>query len=101
MKALAFFLSFYIVLLSGMPCVDVVKYNTSQKVELSQNTTNDHQNDIDHCSPFCTCQCCQANFYVSNTPTLFPSEALGIIYYENHANFQSLDLFDFLIPPKS
>jgi hypothetical protein len=101
MKALAVFLSFYIILLSGSPCVDVVRHDSSQKVELSRNTTTDHQNDVDHCSPFCTCSCCQANFFVSGTSLIFPAEAINFNYYENHRDFKSLDLFDFLIPPKS
>ena len=101
MKAVAIFLSFYIVLLSAIPCVDEVRHNASQKVELSPNTTNSHPNDIDHCSPFCSCQCCQATFCVVNTPVLSPSEASGIIHYEYVLNFHSIDLFDFLIPPKS
>ncbi|MCK9219149.1 MAG: hypothetical protein M0P47_03750 [Bacteroidales bacterium] len=101
MKALAVFLSFYIILLSGIPCVDVVRHYSVQKVELSQKSANDHQEDVDHCSPFCTCSCCQANFYVSGTSLLFPAEAIAFNYYENHRDFNSLDLFDFLIPPKS
>lgn len=28
------------------------------KIELSQNTTNNHQNDAGLCSPFCVCYCC-------------------------------------------
>jgi hypothetical protein len=101
MKALAVFLSFYIVLLGCIACVDVARHDTTLQTELSQNTNKDHSSDADTCSPFCTCQCCQANCYVSNTPGLFSSEPLGIIYHENNPKFQSLDLFDFLIPPKS
>jgi len=100
LKALAVFLSFYIVLLSGIPCVDVVQQDISQKVELSQNASSGHH-DTGQCSPFCTCMCCQANFYISITPTISPSESLAIVYYEHTIDFQSLDLFDFLIPPKS
>jgi hypothetical protein len=29
-----------------------------QKVELGQNTNGCHQDNSDHCSPFCTCDCC-------------------------------------------
>lgn len=101
MKALAVFLSFYIVLLSGIPCVDIERHDTSQSVEISQHTTSDHHSDTDPCSPFCTCQCCQASFFISDAPSLLSSEPLGITYHENNPNFQSLDLFDFLIPPKS
>jgi len=101
MKGLAVFLSFYIILLSAIPCDDVVNTCSISKTEFSQKTVGHDHNDIDHCSPFCTCQCCQANCFVSDTPVLFSSEPLVITYHENNPNFQSLDLFDFLIPPKS
>jgi hypothetical protein len=100
-KALAVFLSFYIILLSGIPCVDIQRHDTSRNVEISQHPTHDHHNDTDPCSPFCTCQCCQANFFMSDAPSLLSSEAFGINYCEINPNFQSIDLFDFLIPPKS
>ena len=101
MRGLAVFLSFYIVLLSTLPCADFVNSNTTSGIEFSQETTGSNHNDIDQCSPFCTCQCCQASFYVTYPPILFPSEELGFIHYEYAPDFQSIDLFDFLIPPKS
>jgi hypothetical protein len=102
MKILAYILCVVVLALSVMPCIDEHSDNTLQKIELTQSTnTSNHQSDTDHCSPFCTCQCCQANFTVSNPLTIFSSTQLGIIYFEYTPGFQSLDLFDFLIPPKS
>ena len=101
MKGLAVFLSFYIVLLSTLPCADFVTGNTISGSELSQQTTGTNHNDIDQCSPFCTCQCCQASFNVTYPPLLFPSVESGFIHYEFTPAFKSIDLYDFLIPPKS
>jgi hypothetical protein len=58
MKLFTYILSFYILVLIAVPCNDVSKDNTLQKVELSQNTTGNHQNEKDHCPPFCACNCC-------------------------------------------
>jgi hypothetical protein len=101
MKGLAFFLSFYIVLLSIFTCADVVKSNTIPGIEFSQNTTAPNHNNIDQCSPFCACQCCQANFYVSHIPISASSDEIGVMHYEYISDFHSIDLFDFLIPPKA
>jgi hypothetical protein len=102
MKYFAFILSFIVLALSANPCIDKPKDNTTQNSEISQSTNNNnHQNDTDHCSPFCTCQCCQTNFYVSNITSLAPSNELGISYIDYSQSFQSLELFDFYIPPKS
>jgi len=58
MNFLAFILSVYILILTAMPCVDVNKECALQKAELTQTTNQNHHNDIDCCSPFCTCDCC-------------------------------------------
>ena len=58
MKIFAFILSLYILVLTAIPCIDETQDNTLHKIELSQNTTGNHQNDTDHCSPFCVCYCC-------------------------------------------
>lgn len=101
MKAFAIFLSFYIILLSAIPCVDVVRHATSDKVELTQSTTDDHHENDEHCSPFCTCICCQAIFNITDCPVSFSAATVQVAYHGNNPDFKSLDLFDFLIPPKS
>lgn len=58
MKLFACILSFYILVLTAVPCIDVLQDNTLQKVELSDSTTGHHHNNTDHCSPFCACNCC-------------------------------------------
>jgi len=59
MKFFAFILSFYVLVLTAMPCIDVHQDNVTHKTEVSQNSQNTHHHsDADNCSPFCTCNCC-------------------------------------------
>jgi hypothetical protein len=101
MKLFAYILVFVVLALTAIPCVDVPKDNSVQKIELSNTTSGHHQNNADHCSPFCTCQCCQTNFYICNIATSFTANITEISYNESSSSFQSLELFDFLIPPKA
>jgi len=101
MKLFAYILSFIVLALTAIPCVDAPKDNTLQKIELSNDTAGNHQNDFDHCSPFCTCNCCQTNIYFSSISATFTAVELEMSYNEYSPTFQSIELFDFLIPPKS
>jgi len=101
MKFLAIILSIIVLGLSAAPCIDNIKDNTLQNIEMSHNGNNDHQNDTDHCSPFCTCQCCQSTFFISVVVALFHSESFETRYFEYSSIFQNIDLCDILIPPKS
>lgn len=100
-KALAIFLSLYIILLSGFPCDDIATLHSSSRTEYSQTTSSANRGDIDHCSPFCTCLCCQACFHISCQPLDFTIIGFGFKYYESKAIIHNVDLFEFLIPPKA
>lgn len=102
MKYLAYILSFIVVFLSAEPCIDGLKDNYVQNTEISQTADhNNQQHDIDHCSPFCTCQCCQSHFFVSNITASNSAVELEINYIEFYPSFQSIALPDLLIPPRS
>lgn len=58
MKILTLILSIYVLVLTAIPCVDVPKENSMNKYELTNTSSDQHENDTDHCSPFCTCDCC-------------------------------------------
>ncbi|MCE5174033.1 MAG: DUF6660 family protein [Bacteroidales bacterium] len=58
MRIIAFILSIYILFLTGVPCADGLKEPIAGQVERVAQAHADHQNDIDCCSPFCTCNCC-------------------------------------------
>jgi len=59
MKFLAVILSFYLLLLIAIPCIDAPADNTLNKTELAQEKQESHHHsDSDNCSPFCACNCC-------------------------------------------
>jgi len=59
MRFLAFILAIYIFALNLAPCEDNVVLDSEVKTEILQSLDNDHQHqDLDICSPFCSCQCC-------------------------------------------
>ena len=59
MKVLAFILSLYVVALTLTPCVDRLpdKHAVNNNMTLPCSEQH-HQEGADHCSPFCTCNCC-------------------------------------------
>jgi hypothetical protein len=58
MKFFAFILSFYILGLAALPCIDLPEDRYARIAEITQNSNSNHVNDNDNCSPFCICQCC-------------------------------------------
>lgn len=101
MKLFAYLLALVVLVLSIMPCADVPEDHSVQKTELSSTTSDHHHSDEDQCSPFCSCHCCQASFYVSTIAVTFSTEIIEFSYNETPSSFQNLELFDFLIPPKA
>ena len=54
-----YIISFYIIILNTIPCVDDLGNSCSHKQEISHNSNSNHKGEMqDHCSPFCTCSCC-------------------------------------------
>jgi hypothetical protein len=58
MRFFAFIFSVYIFGLTLVPCVDRPDPDAGCKVVLTQTGNDQHANDIDQCSPFCSCECC-------------------------------------------
>lgn len=58
MRYITTILAFYVLILTVLPCLDVHKDADIHQNELNTNTSQSGHNDTDHCSPFCTCQCC-------------------------------------------
>lgn len=58
MKFFAIILSIVVLWLTLMPCIDTPEQNCANKTEMAQQ--HSHSEDIDLCSPFCTCHCCQS-----------------------------------------
>lgn len=70
MKFLTIILSFYLIILAAVPCIDrYFEVNPAHKIELIQEKHNNNHSDSDSCSPFCTCNCC-ATAVVFQTQTV-------------------------------
>jgi hypothetical protein len=63
-KALAIFLSIYILTLTAIPCMDRPECHEMQESTLEQTSDSEHHCENDHCSPFCTCNCCTSPIVV-------------------------------------
>ena len=48
----------YVIVLTSMPCNDVYADTSSASLEMMEQSQN-QTNDVDLCSPFCFCHCCQ------------------------------------------
>src|SRR5688572_31168813 len=70
MKAVCYILVIVIAGLSVYPCNDSDICVDDQKVSYSIVNSNDHDhssNELDLCTPFCTCSCCAAHIQVPLT----------------------------------
>lgn len=65
MKNIAIILSFLIVVLTIMPCVDVAASDTDCYSIVQQDHEHNHSSDVDLCTPFCVCHCCQTYAQIS------------------------------------
>lgn len=65
MNIINFILSFYIVIISGLPCADLEIYSASHTATVSVSTVDNHNHDKekDLCPPFCACNCCGAQVF--------------------------------------
>ncbi len=41
-----------------MPCADNNSDSCAMNTAYAHNENNSHTSDVDHCSPFCGCNCC-------------------------------------------
>ncbi|MFV5696587.1 DUF6660 family protein [Flavobacterium sp. LB3P122] len=68
MRIVNFILSIYFIILSCMPCVDIVyNYDSNSGITIVQQEQK-QENHQEICSPFCICSCCgqQIVFQASN-----------------------------------
>jgi hypothetical protein len=82
MKFVFYFLGFFLLSLSCIPCSDNNECDlTQKKTEVSAFTSHEqHNHDMESCTPFCTCSCCAASafyyhmFRMQGGKILFQSE---------------------------
>lgn len=101
MKIFAYILVLIVLTLTLTPCIDKPLNYHADLTEFAKHSEDSHQQDIDHCSPFCTCQCCQTSLHV---PLLFSvnfsqtTDRNFSCYIENH---KYIFIFKFHTPPKA
>lgn len=102
MKYFAFILAFVVLALSVNPCADGFADGQMHKSEMVHaQGDSDHNDDADHCSPFCTCQCCQSTVLVSAIKIEFIATDLTIRRIDFTPSLERIDPFDYFIPPKA
>jgi len=102
MKTFAFILSLYVLALTAIPCIDVQKEGAMYRIEVSQNNQDTHnQGEKDHCSPFCTCNCCatsvifQEHLYLPDSFSFYEKQ-----YFPVSSTFFTDPLASIWQPPK-
>ena len=102
MRQFALILSFFILVLSTVPCSDDMDCK-EEGVELNADHTNHEHND-DTCTPFCACSCCGIAGIVLAAPKLFVNFQEGKKHTptatEYHSDFISSYFYSFWQPPK-
>jgi len=101
MKIIAVILSFYVMALTAFPCDDVhVTNDNSISLELIEQNHNQSK-DVDLCTPFCFCNCCQT---LSQTTTFNTTQVtftgfdiVTPVLVQNEMEYTTT----FWVPPKS
>jgi len=90
MRYLAVILSVYVMVLTAIPCTDVHAADINPvSLELSEHSPN-LTNDLDLCSPFCFCHCCQTLTFPSfNNGLLSDVEVLTLNITFNESKLSS------------
>ena len=102
MKFISIILSFYVLMLTAIPCIDAPVHDCMNKTDASQgNQHSHHQNDSDRCSPFCTCNCCATSVIFQDVQVqLSCFSFIEIQYFPLSTGFFSDSLASIWQPPK-
>lgn len=92
--------------LCGIPCSDAKSMPSEQEIIsfsdlASENQSHEHNQEEDSCSPLCVCHCCHLHFFpIAEIPFSHPNKILSsyTLYFQD---FRSVEIFDFLKPPRS
>ncbi len=88
MKLLVYILSIYILVLAAVPCIDVHHDNNVNATELLQDKGHNNPNELDYCSPFCTCSCCVSILIFVINSIILPS--FFLFYKRNYLKSRTL-----------
>jgi hypothetical protein len=101
MKIFVYILSAYILWLIATPCIDEPDNGQMNLTEQSHNSHNDHQKGSNHCSPFCSCDCCLSPSVYQETIIHFSASFLKIkIFTAPLPNYFSISPSSVWQPPK-
>jgi hypothetical protein len=101
MKILALIFSLIMMALIATPCRDLAEDDIMHKTEAGKTTNNTDQHGTNHCSPFCTCDCCTSPVLnLIFVVDLVPSVILKFSHAEYHINFISSLFTAIWQPPK-
>ncbi|MET7001453.1 DUF6660 family protein [Chitinophaga defluvii] len=67
MKFFALIMGVWLLILSCLPCGDSRECNDQRATTISANHQQ-HNHDIEHCAPFCTCSCCSISMSCHKIP---------------------------------
>lgn len=89
-----------------MACADTVPLKDSEEsitvVKVADNNhDHDHNQDWDGCSPLCVCHCCHIHFLSTSGIAFTHPEKLLVLQGAYFQDFNSIEISDFLKPPKS
>jgi hypothetical protein len=101
MRIVALILSFIVLALTAVPCIDKHEDDCLQKQEISKDVNHSQHDGLDHCSPFCTCQCCQASFFVPMRTSFAALTTSVNSFRTTSATPENLYIFEFYNPPKT
>ena len=103
-KIIALIMSIVILFLTFLPCRDNVHYDYLQHngIEVvNSDCSEDISCCVDLCSVFCSCQCCQSLFCVSDKLTFTPNLESHYYYYYLFMDYTNIQLSEFKLPPKA
>jgi hypothetical protein len=101
MKALSVILSFYVLVLTTVPCIDRPFDKDIHQSGQAGNAAHNHENDTDQCSPFCVCNCCGSQVLSIETiliSSILPLNKEHVFWYAS--TFKSNLFHSIWQPPK-
>ena len=105
MKIGCFILSFYFMALAGLACADTQPLDTKgDTVSIFEGNDGDHNNQQsswDGCSPICVCHCCHAHFLSISAYNFTLPVKLPVTFSSYFQDFRSVEISEFLKPPRS
>jgi hypothetical protein len=92
-KIILYLFSFYIILLSCLPCVDAESNLSHDKVTITDSSQHHHDNDF--CSPLCICNCCGTPGFAYDTIPTYTFFSIPNLIDKKTPEYQSISTSNF------